>query len=179
MRHWMMMLATALLPGMASAAGHELSLGGNLFSSSGMSLALPYRPGLEAAYAYETDNWRLGGGVRWSFSANGSNPPLEVYARAQFTANMGVWRPAVGPELGLSWMRVVAPANTGFPPDYPDTRTGLFGPAYAAIHAAPLRFAFGRFTASALELQWGTLLSRQPGSMLRLQLGLLQVGVML
>jgi hypothetical protein len=176
MRHWMMLTA-ALLPGMASASGHELSLGGNLFSSSGLSLALPYRPGLEAAYAYETGSWRLGGGMRFNFGEG--NPPLEVYARAQLTANMGVWRPAVGPELGLSWLRVVGPANTGFPPDYPDTRTALFGPAYVAIHAAPLRFAFGRFTASALELHWGTLLTPRPGSLLRLQLGLLQVGVML
>ncbi|HYO68708.1 MAG TPA: hypothetical protein VEU33_21770 [Archangium sp.] len=178
MRHWMI-LAAVLLPGMASAAGHELSLGGHLFSSSGLALALPNRPGLEAAYAYETGNWRLGGGLRWSFTAAGGNPPLEVYARAQLTANMGVWRPAVGPELGLSGLRVVGRPNTGFPPDYPDLRTGHFGPVYAAIHAAPLRFVFGRFTASTLELHWGTLLTSRPGSLLRLQLGLLQVGVML
>ncbi|WNG58279.1 hypothetical protein F0U59_28720 [Archangium gephyra] len=178
MRHWMM-LAALLLPGMASASGHELSLGGNLFSSSGLSLALPHRPGLEAAYAYETGSWRLGGGIRWNFSSAGGNPPLEVYARAQLTAEMGVWRPAVGPELGLSGLRVVAASNTGFPPDYPDVRSRGFGLVYAAIHAAPLRFAFGRFTASALELQWGTLLTPRPGSLMRLQLGLLQVGVML
>jgi hypothetical protein len=178
MRHWMM-LAAALLPGMASASGHELSLGGNLFSASGLSLALPNRPGLEAAYAYESGSWRLGGGVRWNFASIGGNPPLEVYARAQLTANMGVWRPAVGPELGLSGLRIVAAPRPGFPPDYPDTRAARFGPAYAAIHAAPLRFAFGRFTASTLELHWGAQLTARPGNLLRLQLGLLQVGVML
>ncbi|MCY1077883.1 hypothetical protein [Archangium lansingense] len=176
MRHWMMLVA-ALLPGMAAASGHELSLGGALFSTSGLSLALPYRPGFEAAYAYQFDTWRLGGGVRWNLG--GGSPPLEVYARAQLTADMGVWRPAVGPELGLSGLRTVGPAPTGYPNDYQSTRAGLFGPAYVAIHAAPLRFAFGRFTASTLELHWGTLLTPRPGSVLRLQLGLLQVGVML
>jgi hypothetical protein len=174
-----MILAAALLPGMASASGHELSLGGNLFSASGLALALPSRPGLEAAYAYETGSWRLGGGVRWNFSALGGNPPLEVYARGQLVADMGVWRPAVGPELGLSGLRIVSAPATGFPTDYPDVRANRIGPAYVAIHAAPLRFAFGRFTASALELHWGTFLKPRPGSLLRLQLGLLQVGVML
>ncbi|HZI03690.1 MAG TPA: hypothetical protein VEZ71_06690, partial [Archangium sp.] len=101
------------------------------------------------------------------------------YARAQLTANLGVWRPAVGPELGLSGLRIVAQSNAGIPSDYPNTLAERFGPAYVAIHAAPLRFAFGRFTASALELQWGTQLTPRPGSVLRLQLGLLQVGVML
>ncbi|HZH15331.1 MAG TPA: hypothetical protein VE057_13350, partial [Archangium sp.] len=50
------------------------------------------------------------------------------------------------------------------------------GPAYVAVHAAPLRFAFRRFTVSALELQWGTTLNR-PGSTLRLQFGLVHLGV--
>lgn len=176
MRPWMM-LAAVLLPGMAAASGHELSLGGALFSASGLSLALPYRPGLEAAYAYQLGTWRLGGGVRWNLG--GGEPPLEVYARAQLTADLGVWRPAVGPELGLSGLRLVAPATTGYPNDYPSTRAERFGPAYVAIHAAPLRFAFSRFTVSTLELHWGTQLTPRPGSLLRMQLGLLQVGVML
>jgi hypothetical protein len=177
MRHWLM-LAAALLPGMAAASGHELSLGGTLMSTSGLSLALPSRPGLEAAYAYERDAWRLGGGVRWSPTERG-NPPLEVYARAQLSANLGIWRPSVGPELGLSGMAVVAPARNGFPDDYPDSRAERFGPAYVGIHAEPLRFAFRRFTVSALEFQWGTYLHPVPGSMLRMQLGLVRLGVTL
>ncbi|HEX8441991.1 hypothetical protein [Archangium sp.] len=177
MRHWLI-LAAALLPGMAAASGHELSLGGTLLSTSGLSLALPSRPGLEAAYAYEFDAWRLGGGVRWSPTERG-NPPLEVYARAQLTANLGVWRPAVGPEFGLSGLSVVAPARYGMPGDYAASRAEKFGPAYVAIHAAPLRFAFRRVTVSALEVHWGTELLPRPGSMLRIQLGLARLGVML
>jgi hypothetical protein len=177
MRHWLMLTA-ALLPGMAAASGHELSLGGTLLSTSGLALALPSRPGLEAAYAYEFDVWRLGGGVRWSPTELGS-PPLEVYARAQLSADLGVWRPAVGPEFGLSGISVVAPTRYGFPDDYADSRAERIRPAYVAIHAAPLRFAFRRVTVSALELHWGTHLRPQPGSLLRLQLGLFRLGVTL
>ncbi|WNG36525.1 hypothetical protein F0U60_24620 [Archangium minus] len=76
-------------------------------------------------------------------------------------------------------MTVVTQPSSGIPDDYPKTRADRFGPAYVAIHAAPLRFAFNRFTVSALELHWGTLLSPMPGSMLRLQLGLFRLGVVL
>lgn len=177
MRHWLMLIA-ALLPGMAAASGQELSLGGTLFSASGLSLALPSRPGLEAAYAYEFDAWRLGGGVRWGMTDT-SKLPLELYVRAQLSAGQGVWRPLVGPELGLSGLTVVTQPRGGIPDDYPKTRAERFGPAYIAIHAAPLRFAFNRFTVSALELHWGTLLSPMPGSLLRLQLGFVRLGVKL
>ncbi len=177
MRHWLM-LAAALFPGMAAASGHELSLGGTLLSTNGLSLALPSRPGIEVAYAYDFDAWRLGGGVRWSPTERG-DPPLEAYARAQLSANLGVWRPAVGPEVGLSGLAVVTPARYGLPRDYPDSRAELFGPAYVAIHAAPLRFAFRRVTVSALEVHWGTDLLPRPGSILRIQLGLARLGVTL
>jgi hypothetical protein len=177
MRNWLM-LAAALLTWIATASGHEVSLGGNLFSTSGLALALPSRPGVELAYAYEHDSLRFGGGVRWSPTELG-NPPLEVYARALLTARLGVWRPSVGPELGLSGIAVVAPARDGYPADYRDSRAERIGPAYIGLHATPLRFAFSRFTVSALELQWGTHLVPEPGSLLRLQVGLLHVGVVL
>jgi hypothetical protein len=47
-----------------------------------------------------------------------------------------------------------------------------------ALHAEPLRFVFRRYTLSALEFQWGTTLN-QPGATLRLQLGLVHLGVLL
>jgi hypothetical protein len=52
-------------------------------------------------------------------------------------------------------------------------------PVYVAVHAVPLRFrAFDRFALSLLELQIGTHVSPF-GRYLRLQLGLLGVGVTL
>jgi hypothetical protein len=52
-------------------------------------------------------------------------------------------------------------------------------PVYVAVHAVPLRFhTFDRFALSFLELQIGTHVSPF-GRYLRLQLGLLAVGVTL
>ena len=173
-----LILAVLLLPLGAVASGHELSLAGGLRSTSELYLELPTRPALELTYTYGRDVWRLGGGLRWS-PTRGATVPVEGYARALFAAGTGVWRPSLGPELGLSALPVVPPASSGFPPTYPDSRTGRFGPVYLALHAEPARFVFRRFTVSALEVQWGTHLAPRPGSNLRLQVGLLRVGVML
>jgi hypothetical protein len=178
MRQWFL-LAAALLPGAAAAAGHDVSLGATaviLTSGSNFNVAAP-RLGLEAAYAQALGSWRLGGGVRWAPSGRGSFP-VELFARALFGPQLGAWRPAVGPELGLSGLPVIVPPAGGLPEDLSRRHAERLGPAYVAVHAAPLRFAFQRFTASALELQWGTSLN-QPGSTLRLQLGLLHLGMTL
>ena len=103
----------------------------------------------------------------------------ELYARALLSGQVGHWQPAVGPELGLSGVPVVQPRSNALPADYLDSRRDRFGPVYVAIHAAPLRFTFQRYSVSALELQWGTHLVPRPGSNLRLQVGLLRVGVTL
>jgi hypothetical protein len=178
MRH-LSLLATVLLPTVAAALGHEVSLGATavtLTNGSAFIYSAP-RLGLEAGYSHELGSWRLGGGLRWAPASQG-NLPVELFARALLSPHLGVWRPAVGPELGLSGLPIIRPSRGHLPEDLPLFQAEQLGPAYVAFHAAPLRFAFHRFTVSALELQWGTTLL-QPGSTLRLQLGLVHVGVML
>ncbi|PTL77001.1 hypothetical protein [Vitiosangium sp. GDMCC 1.1324] len=178
MRPWFL-LAAVLLPGAAAASGHDVSLGATalLLTNGGVYNVTSPRLGLEAAYAHELGSWRLGGGVRWLPAGRG-NLPLEVYARALLSTHLGVWQPAVGPELGLSGVPIILPPKGGFPDDLSRQQAEQLGAAYVAVHAEPLRFVFDRFTVSALELQWGTSLN-QPGATLRLQLGLVHVGVTL
>src|SRR5690242_3768080 len=106
MRPWLL-LTTALLPG-AAAAGHDVSLGVTavILTNGGVYNVTAPRLGLEAAYAYELGSWRLGGGLRWAPAGRG-NLPVEVYARALLSTRQGVWRPAVGPELGLSGLPII------------------------------------------------------------------------
>jgi hypothetical protein len=178
MRSWSL-LAASLLPSLAAAAGHDVSLGATAvtLTNGGVYNVSAFRLGLEAAYARELGAWRLGGGVRWAPSGRG-NLPVELFARALLSTQAGFWRPAVGPELGLSGLPIILPPAGGFPDDLSRRQAEQLGPAYVALHAVPLRFTFRRFTVSALELQWGTTLNR-PGSTLRLQLGLLHLGMTL
>lgn len=177
MRPWLL-LSAALLPGVA-AAGHDVSLGVTAvtLTNGGVYNVTTPRFGLDAAYAYELDHWRFGGGLRWAPSGQG-NLPVEVYARALLTTRLGRWRPAVGPELGVSGLPIIIPPQGGFPDDLSRKQAMQLGPAYVAVHAAPLRFVSQRFTVSALEVQWGTTLN-QPGATLRLQVGLVHLGVTL
>ncbi len=114
----------------------------------------------------------LGAGVR--VAPGGDNAlPLEGYGRVLLVAPLGAWRPAIGPELGVSGLtRLMRPP---YADDLHDQREERLSPFYVALSAAPLRFQRGRFTLSAAEFQVGTALL-QPGGTLRLQLGLLHLG---
>ncbi|WNG14169.1 hypothetical protein [Cystobacter fuscus] len=177
MRSWL--LLAALLPHAALASEHGLSLGATavILTNGATYNVLSPRPGLEAAYTYGRDAWRLGGGVRWAPGGGGALP-AELYARVLLTPPSGTWRPAVGPEVGLSGLPFIVPPRGGFPDDLANEEAREFAPVYVAVHAQPLRFVFRSFTVSALELQWGTPINR-PGAALRLQLGLLHLGVVL
>lgn len=174
MRSWL--LLAALLPGAAMASENELALGAPavILSNGGVYNSTSPRFGLEAAYTHGFESWRLGGGVRW-FPVGQGSLPLEVYARVLLSPLHGVWRPAVGPELGLSGLPIVIAPAGGYPVDLSNLQGGKLGPLYLAVHAEPLRFVFHSFSVSALELQWGTPLN-QPGAALRLQVGLVQLG---
>jgi hypothetical protein len=115
---------------------------------------------------------RLTAGVRFSPGGD-AHLPLEGYSRVQLVAPLGAWRPALGPELGISgFTRLMRPP---YADDLFDDREKRLSPFYVAVSAAPLRFQSGRFTLSAAEFQVGTSLL-QPGGALRLQLGLLHLG---
>jgi hypothetical protein len=175
MRSWL--LLAALLPHAALASEHGVSLGATavLLTNGGAYNVTTPRYGLDATYTYAHETWRLGAGVRWA-PAGGGALPLELYARAMLGPSVGAWRPAVGPELGLSGLPVITPPRGGLPDDLARLQAGTLAPFYIAVHAQPLRFVFRSFSVSALELQWGTPL-HQPGAALRLQLGLLHIGV--
>ncbi|EPX60250.1 hypothetical protein D187_002336 [Cystobacter fuscus DSM 2262] len=176
MRSWL--LLAALLPHAALASEHGLSLGATaVILTNGANNKLSPRLGLEAAYTYGREAWRLGGGVRW-VPGGGGSLPAEVYARVLLTPPSGTWRPAVGPEVGLSGLPINLPSRGGLPNELKDEEARRSRPFYVAVHAQPLRFVFRSFTVSALEVQWGTPI-HQPGSALRLQLGLLHLGVVL
>lgn len=176
----LMLLAT---PALALPGADQLSLGvGSLSYSSFRRPSASYTL-LEATYHRRVGSeapWRsvrIGGGLRTGQPAAESHLPLEGFIQVQLVARLGFWEAAVGPELGLSgFAKLIAiplPADELFAME--DSR---LGPLYAAFGAAPLRFRFGWLSLSALELHVGTALS-SPGTAIRVQLGLLRVGVAL
>jgi hypothetical protein len=144
-------------------------------SSSGYTL-------LEAAYmrtAAEEGPWhglQFGGGLRTGWPMEWARFPLEAFARVQLSFRLGVWEPAAGPELGVTGFTQLPPSDLTWPQgrvrQYEDER---FGPAYLAFGASPLRLRLGQFSVSALQVRVGTSLP-QPGTTLRVQLGLLSLG---
>ncbi len=176
MRLWF--LLAVLLPGVVAAAGHEVSLGATTVTTSSFFRSTARRWGLDANYAREVGSWRLGGGVRLAFPKGSASLPLEVYTRALLSMRWGSWMPAVGPEVGVSGFSVLEPLKSGLPEDINDVEEERLGSVYLAFHAAPLRFHVRGLNVSVLELHWGTTLA-PPGATLRLQLGLLHVGVSL
>ncbi|WP_434386581.1 hypothetical protein [Melittangium boletus] len=166
-----------LLSGEALASGHDVSLGATavvLTNGGAYNLTAP-RLGLDARYTHALDTWRLGGGVRWVPRGQGALP-LELYAQALLSPARGVWRPAVGLELGVSGLPIVLPPTGGFPDDLPELQSASLAPVYLAVQAQPLRFVHRAWSLSALEVQWGTPINA-PGAALRVQLGLLHLGV--
>jgi hypothetical protein len=164
----------------ALAATHEMSVGAAALTT--MDFLRPHtgRIAVDAAYAYRTERWLLGGGLRYAFPRDTAALPLELYGRALLVGRMGAWAPALGPELGLTGLAVISSDTwaPGLPDDFERRQAGLLGPVYLSFHAAPLRFEIGAFTLSALELQLGA--NFPPlGSSLRLQVDLLHVGVRL
>ncbi|WP_158502418.1 hypothetical protein [Vitiosangium sp. GDMCC 1.1324] len=121
----------------------------------------------------------LGGGLRFALPSNKVNFPLEVFARGELRTRLGFWEPAGGLEFGYSqvalpWQTLRIPfAKELFAAE--DARTG---PLYFAIHAAPLRFHFGRFVVGAFEVQWGPV-GPPFGTVQRLHVGLARVEMQL
>jgi len=107
----------------------------------------------------------------------GSGAP-EAFVRFASTAQLGAWLPSIGLELGATGWSDNHSGGALLAEARASARRDLT-PVYVAVHAVPLRFrAFDRFALSLLELQIGTHVSPF-GRYLRLQLGLLGVGVTL
>lgn len=117
----------------------------------------------------------IGAGFRAAPARPGITLPVELFARARLEGRVGYWRPAVGPEFGVSGLAGLSPRRDRLPGDLDAVEAERFSPFYGGMDAAPLRFAFGRIWASALEIGIGTgLLS--PGGTVRLKVTLLSVG---
>ncbi|MBX5484781.1 MAG: hypothetical protein IRZ16_23405 [Myxococcaceae bacterium] len=117
----------------------------------------------------------VGAGLRVAPGRQGVSLPLEVFARARFVAEVGPWLPAVGPELGVSGLARLSPRSDRLPYDLDNEEAKRLSPFYAGIDAAPLRFGFGHFVLSALEIGLGAALG-PPGGAVRTRITLLQVG---
>ncbi len=159
-------LSTAGLP-----HGLEVSAGvSTLATQHVFSYAL--EPALEVGAGWRVrEGWVLGLGARL-----GLGPVLpEGYVRLSAAPDLGRWAPSLGLELGLS-------ARTEFPEGdalLRETREAAeegVGAGYVAVRAEPLSFRWARWRVSVLEVHVGTHL-QDPGRTLRVQLGLLTVGV--
>jgi hypothetical protein len=140
---------------------------------------------LDATYlrAAGTEGFRrslyFGGGLRFAVPPAESSFPLEVFVRTELRTRLGIWEPAGGLELGASliplpWPYLRLPtAHELFQKD-----AELHGPAYLAIHAAPLRFHVGRFVLGGPELQFGPV-GPPVGSVVRFQVGLARLEMQL
>lgn len=168
----------------AQPARHELSLGATALSYVSYTRSTPGFLVLEAAYHQRLKQegpWsalRLGGGLRMGMPTPSAHFPMEGFVQAQLAARLGVWEAVVGPELGLSGYARLG-TNSVLPlEEVKRLEDQRFGPLYVGIGAAPLRFHVGPVLLSALELQLGTSLA-SPGSSVRMQFGLVRMGVKL
>ncbi|MCY1079349.1 hypothetical protein [Archangium lansingense] len=130
------------------AAGTE-GFRSNLYYGGGLRVAVPFPP-----------------------EPVGAAFPLEIFARAELRTRLGIWEPAGGLELGTTLIPPLWPYRrlpTAHEQNQKDAE--LHGPAYFAIHAAPLRFHVGRFVLGGPELQFGPV-GPPLGTVVRLQVGL-------
>lgn len=174
--------ALALAPAARAEPRNELSVGLSSLSQQSFFRTASGFTLVEAAWmrtAAEQGPWRAlqyGGGVRTGWPMEWTHVPLEAFVRVQLSARLGLWEPAIGPEVGVTGFNSLKPTESAWPQgqvrQYEDDR---FGSAYVAFGASPLRLRLGRFSLSALQLRVGTQLPR-PGSALRVQLGLLSLG---
>ncbi len=161
---------------------HELTVGATGFLFRNFLSATPPQIALDVAYHHTLDTDAREELVRFTVGMRlgllgGARVPLEGYGRAQLVASFGVWKPALGPEVGVTGftrsMRLFE--GTGYPDVYVSLAEQTMSPVYVALSASPLRFQFNRFTVSAAEVQVGMPVPHLT-SALRVQLGILHVG---
>lgn len=147
----------------AEPGPHRVTVGHADISYKGFFSALPSSPWLEVGWAYELPRAKVklplevGAGLRATLPS-GAGVPLEGWARLKLVASVGPWRPTVGPEFGVSGATVLPDRADGLPDDITAREQSLLSPFFVSFEAAPLRFAFDRFTVSAFEVGLGTTL---------------------
>jgi hypothetical protein len=88
----------------------------------------------------------------------------------------GAWRPAVGFEVGYTTARRQFPTTTA--PESSARLDSQAAPGYFEFLARPARFRLSNFNATVLGLGFGTPFAA-PGAKLRVQIEVLQVGLIL
>ncbi len=179
----MLILASllALATGTVPASPHELTLGVVGWEYRGFLSGSEPLVGLELGYRHSVQSTPLSVGalVRAAAPNPGTVVPLEVGISLELRAPIGFWQPGAGVELGWSGLSQVDLSwRGGLPPGAHTQEEALLGPWYLGFGVSPLRFAFGRWTVSALELQLGAT-AFPLGAGARVQLGLLKAGVSL
>lgn len=159
----------------------EVSLGVSAWEYRGFLSGSPLFFGAEVAYRHPVGALplRLGAILRSPGPAPAITVPIELGVLAELSAPLGTWQPAVAIEVGWSGLAQVDLSwRGGLPPGAHDREEDRIGPWYAGITMAPLRFGWGRWSVSALELQLGAT-GFPLGAGARVQLSPLRLGVSL
>jgi hypothetical protein len=142
-----------------------LALANQIWFSPGVEVAAGFRVGfgarLEDGYCFE------------GFGAVGIVPHfLTILDDAGRSAS---WRPSIGLELGLTTANFVSTLRA---PGSGFSEGGTSNGVYGAFATRPLRFRLTRFNANVLGITFGTMMGHV-GQVLRIQIELLQIGVVL
>jgi hypothetical protein len=176
----LLVAATATEAAPAPSHGHQLSVALGQLRWPSYLRRVPDQLALELAYDWSDPHglpgWLVGGGARLARGRADVPLPGELFVRARLEAGPGLdpWRPALGPELGVSGLGAPQP-EPYVAAELHRRELGRVSPLYLAMHAAPARFRFGPLTLSALELSIGAGLFPLGGSV-RWEVGLARVG---
>jgi hypothetical protein len=159
-----------------STVDYESSHYGFSYETLGLANNVWFAPGFEAGVgmrAAVTDHLKNGHAFE-SFVTLSVAPRFPTLR--DDAGRMASWAPTAGLEFGLSTAELQF--RTAQAPESASRTDGRLGPAYVVFLARPARFRFGRFNVTAFGLGFGSPLNN-PGTKLRVQLDLLQIGFVL
>lgn len=126
-------------------------------------------PTVRSPYSYRV-------GLRSDFQSPLERIPLEAFVRGEWSNSLGYYQPSLGLELGLSAYTLFNPTPRGIPDSSYQSEAESTSPVYLSWCAAPIRFAYKRWSVSVLEIHLGTLLPNAL-QIARLEVGLLNFGM--
>jgi len=115
-------------------------------------------------------------GLRSDFQPPLGMVPLEVFGRGEWASSLGYYQPSLGLELGISTYTLFNPTPRDIPDSSYQSEAESMSPVYVSWCAAPIRFAYKRWSLSVLEIHLGTLLPNAL-QIARLEVGLLNFGM--